>query len=199
MMLSGQTVRPVTVALQLFIGEFTVQWGILTAGGTLIALPVTILFLFIQRRLVGGLTGRSSQSMTNRNAIGVISMFYARPFERAHFVTFERIKRAGADVVELLVPEPDELDLEETRAAAMDAGLAIVLAARVNLSRDMSSSDDAAHKAGVEYLERCVDVAAGLGATIVGGPLFGAPLVFAGRAPHPVVPRTSAAVASRPW
>jgi len=56
MMLSGQTVRPVTVALQLFIGEFTVQWGILTAGGTLIALPVTILFLFVQRRLVGGLT-----------------------------------------------------------------------------------------------------------------------------------------------
>jgi multiple sugar transport system permease protein len=56
MMLSGQTVRPVTVALQLFIGEFTVQWGILTAGGTLIALPVTLLFLFVQRRLVGGLT-----------------------------------------------------------------------------------------------------------------------------------------------
>jgi multiple sugar transport system permease protein len=56
MMLSGQTVRPVTVALQLFIGEFTVQWGILTAGGTLIALPVTVLFLFVQRRLVGGLT-----------------------------------------------------------------------------------------------------------------------------------------------
>jgi multiple sugar transport system permease protein len=56
MMLSGQTVRPVTVALQQFIGEFTVQWGLLTAGGALIALPVTILFLFVQRRLVGGLT-----------------------------------------------------------------------------------------------------------------------------------------------
>jgi multiple sugar transport system permease protein len=56
MMLSGQTVRPVTVALQLFIGEFTVQWGLLTAGGALIALPVAILFLFVQRRIVGGLT-----------------------------------------------------------------------------------------------------------------------------------------------
>ena len=55
-MLSGETVRPVTVALQLLIGEFTVQWGILTAGGTIIALPVTILFLFVQKRLVGGLT-----------------------------------------------------------------------------------------------------------------------------------------------
>jgi multiple sugar transport system permease protein len=56
MMLSGQAVRTVTVALQLFIGEFTIQWGLLTAGGTLIALPVTLLFLVVQRRLVSGLT-----------------------------------------------------------------------------------------------------------------------------------------------
>lgn len=56
MMLSGENVRTVTVALQHFIGEFTVQWGLLTAGGTLIAVPVTILFLLVQRRLVGGLT-----------------------------------------------------------------------------------------------------------------------------------------------
>lgn len=56
MMLSGQAVRTVTVALQLFIGEFTIQWGLLTAGGTLIAIPVTILFLLVQRRLVSGLT-----------------------------------------------------------------------------------------------------------------------------------------------
>ena len=43
--------------------------------------------------------------------IGVISMFYARPFTREHFAAFARMKRAGADVVELLVPEPGELDL----------------------------------------------------------------------------------------
>jgi multiple sugar transport system permease protein len=56
MMLSGQNVRTVTVALQLFIGEFSIQWGLLTAGGTIVAIPVTILFLLVQRRLVGGLT-----------------------------------------------------------------------------------------------------------------------------------------------
>lgn len=55
MMLSGSTVRTVTVALQLFVGEFTVQWGLLTAGGALIALPVTLLFLLVQRRIVGGM------------------------------------------------------------------------------------------------------------------------------------------------
>jgi multiple sugar transport system permease protein len=62
MMLSGQNVRTVTVALQLFIGEFSVQWGLLTAGGTLVALPVTILFLFVQKRLVGGLTAGAVKS-----------------------------------------------------------------------------------------------------------------------------------------
>ena len=62
MMLSGPSVKSVTVALQSFIGEFTVQWGLLTAGGTLIAIPVTLLFLIIQRRLVSGLTAGGVKS-----------------------------------------------------------------------------------------------------------------------------------------
>jgi multiple sugar transport system permease protein len=57
LMLAGRNVRTVTVALQLFIGENQIQWGLLMAGGTIVALPATILFLFAQRRLVGGLTG----------------------------------------------------------------------------------------------------------------------------------------------
>jgi D-psicose/D-tagatose/L-ribulose 3-epimerase len=126
--------------------------------------------------------------MRTLNPIGVISMFYARPFTREHFSAFGRMKAAGADVVELLVPEPGELDLAETRRAADDAGLSIVLAARVNLTRDLASRDRAAHEAGVAYLATCVETAAALGATIVGGPLYGAPLVFAGRAPAPVGP-----------
>ncbi len=57
LMLAGRNVRTVTVALQLFIGENQIQWGLLMAGGTLVSLPATVLFLFAQRRLVGGLTG----------------------------------------------------------------------------------------------------------------------------------------------
>jgi multiple sugar transport system permease protein len=57
LMLAGQHVRTVTVALQSFIGENQIQWGLLMAGGTLVALPATILFLLTQRQLVGGLTG----------------------------------------------------------------------------------------------------------------------------------------------
>lgn len=122
------------------------------------------------------------------NPIGVISMFYARPFTAAHFPALARIKRAGADCIEMLVPEEGELDLAETRAAIADAGLSVVLAARVNLTRDLASTDPDAHDAGVAYLNTCVRVAAALGSTMVGGPLYGAPMVFAGRAPTPCAP-----------
>ena len=57
LMLAGREVRTVTVALQMFIGENEIRWGLLMADGTLVALPAVLLFLFAQRRLVGGLTG----------------------------------------------------------------------------------------------------------------------------------------------
>ena len=56
LMLAGRHVRTVTVALQMFIGENQVHWGLLMAGGTLVALPVVTLFLLVQGRLVSGLT-----------------------------------------------------------------------------------------------------------------------------------------------
>jgi D-psicose/D-tagatose/L-ribulose 3-epimerase len=118
--------------------------------------------------------------------IGVISMTYARPFTSAHFPLFGRMKRAGMDFCELLVPEEGELDPAEAGRAAAAAGLSLVLAARVNLARDLASADPAARSAGVAYLRRCVDIAVAMGASIVGGPLYGTPLVFAGRAPAPI-------------
>ncbi|MBL8700435.1 MAG: sugar phosphate isomerase/epimerase [Alphaproteobacteria bacterium] len=127
------------------------------------------------------------------NAVGIISMFYARPFGPAHLSLFPRMKAAGMDFVELLVPEEGELDLARTRAALSEAGLGVALAARVNLQRDLASADAPAHRAGIAYLKRCVDVAVELGATLVGGPLYGAPLVFAGRPPAPVDEPTRAA------
>ena len=120
------------------------------------------------------------------NPIGIISMFYARPFGTMQLAMLPRMKAAGMDFVELLVPEPGELDLDASRGALAASGLSVVLAARVNLQRDLASEDEAAHRAGIAYLKTCVEVARSLGAPIVGGPLYGAPLVFAGRAPAPV-------------
>ena len=54
--LSGKNVRTVTVAIQTLIGEYQIEWGLLAAGGVIGALPATLLFLIVQKRLVGGLT-----------------------------------------------------------------------------------------------------------------------------------------------
>jgi D-psicose/D-tagatose/L-ribulose 3-epimerase len=117
--------------------------------------------------------------------IGVISMTYARPITAAHFPLFARMRAAGMEFCELLVPEPDELDPVQAGDAARAAGLSLVLAARVNLERDLASDSAAARQAGLDYLRYCVDTAVACGAGLVGGPLYGTPLVFAGRPPRP--------------
>lgn len=54
--LAGKDIRTLTVAIQSLIGEYEISWGLLTAGGVLGALPVTLLFMLIQKRLIAGMT-----------------------------------------------------------------------------------------------------------------------------------------------
>jgi D-psicose/D-tagatose/L-ribulose 3-epimerase len=113
-------------------------------------------------------------------------MQFVRPFTSRHLGLFTKIREIGFDFVELLVPEPeDALDLADTRKALADAGLDVVLAARVNLSRSIASQEPAARAGGRDYLLHCIEIADALDARIIGGPLYGEPLVFAGRAPMP--------------
>src|SRR5581483_10961856 len=97
------------------------------------------------------------------NPIGVISMSYARPFTAAHFPLFARMKAAGVDFCELLLPEDGELDPTAAGRAARNARPFRQPAARVNVQRDLASDDAAARRAGVEYLIRCIDVATACG------------------------------------
>jgi multiple sugar transport system permease protein len=54
--LAGGQFKTITTAIQSLIGEYEIEWGLLTAGGFIGSLPATVLFLIVQRRLVGGLT-----------------------------------------------------------------------------------------------------------------------------------------------
>jgi ABC-type glycerol-3-phosphate transport system permease component len=51
--------RTLPLALQAAFGQYTIDWGMLTAGGAIISLPPALLFIFFQRWLVGGLTAGS--------------------------------------------------------------------------------------------------------------------------------------------
>ncbi|WP_319561985.1 carbohydrate ABC transporter permease [Marispirochaeta sp.] len=54
--LTNSRVRTIPIALQNMIGEYQIEWGLLTAGGVLSALPVIVLFFFIQKQLISGMT-----------------------------------------------------------------------------------------------------------------------------------------------
>ncbi len=53
---SNSASRTIPVALRTLIGELGVEWGMMTAGGVITILPVLIMFFFVQKRLISGLT-----------------------------------------------------------------------------------------------------------------------------------------------
>ncbi|WP_035804944.1 carbohydrate ABC transporter permease [Kitasatospora mediocidica] len=51
--------QPLTVGINSFIGNYTVQWNYLFAGSVIAIVPVVVLFAFIERQVVSGLTAGS--------------------------------------------------------------------------------------------------------------------------------------------
>jgi multiple sugar transport system permease protein len=51
--------RPLTVAINNYIGEYSIDWGHLFAGAVIATIPVIILFAVIEGRVVSGLTAGS--------------------------------------------------------------------------------------------------------------------------------------------
>lgn len=48
--------QPVTVAVSRFSGEHTIPWGEIAAAAVIVTIPLVIVVLFLQRRIVSGLT-----------------------------------------------------------------------------------------------------------------------------------------------
>lgn len=54
--INNPEMRPLTTGIYAFVGRFEIQWNFLMAASLLTTVPVFVLFLLIQRRLVSGLT-----------------------------------------------------------------------------------------------------------------------------------------------
>jgi raffinose/stachyose/melibiose transport system permease protein len=54
-MISGESMRTAPLALAFFQGQHTTNYALLAAAGTLIALPIVVLYLFLQRHFVAGM------------------------------------------------------------------------------------------------------------------------------------------------
>lgn len=54
--LTSRNVQTIPIALQNMVGQYQIEWGLLTAGGVVSAIPVIVLFFFIQKQLITGMT-----------------------------------------------------------------------------------------------------------------------------------------------
>jgi arabinogalactan oligomer/maltooligosaccharide transport system permease protein len=51
-----ETMYTAPVGLRFFVGGYQQQWGYFAAGSIIVSIPVVLLFLFLQKYLVSGLT-----------------------------------------------------------------------------------------------------------------------------------------------
>lgn len=58
---TNQNIQPLTVALNRIIGQYGTNWNDLMAVATIIALPVLLIFIFLQRYIVAGLAGGATK------------------------------------------------------------------------------------------------------------------------------------------
>ncbi len=57
--MESETNYTAPVGLRFFVGGFSSQWGFFAAGSVIVSLPVVILFMYLQKYLVSGLTAGS--------------------------------------------------------------------------------------------------------------------------------------------
>ncbi len=53
---TDQSAQPVTVGVSRFAGEHTIPWGEIAAAAVIVTIPLVIVVLFLQKRIVSGLT-----------------------------------------------------------------------------------------------------------------------------------------------
>jgi D-psicose/D-tagatose/L-ribulose 3-epimerase len=103
---------------------------------------------------------------------GASTFIWASPFSNRTLELIDRAKAIGFDLLEICVENPDTIDVPAIRAKAAQADIGITICGAFGPSRNLSAEDDAVRSAGLDYLERCIDFAKGLGSPFVSGPMY---------------------------
>ena len=54
--INSPTLRTLPIGLRSFMGEFSIEWNVLMAGSVICTIPVVIMFIFLQKKIVAGMT-----------------------------------------------------------------------------------------------------------------------------------------------
>ena len=104
--------------------------------------------------------------------LGASTFIWASPFGDDALWLVDHVRELGFDVVEACLEQPDLLTAARLARAASDAGLAVSVCGAFSPDRDASHEDPRVRATALDYLRRCVDVAAEVGSPHVAGPMY---------------------------
>lgn len=104
--------------------------------------------------------------------IGLSTFVLASPFTDDDGAQFDRVAALGYDVIEVCIENPALLTADSLNHHAERTGLAVGICGAFGPDRDVSTDDTERSRAGVAYLEHCIDLAAAVGSPHVAGPMY---------------------------
>jgi D-psicose/D-tagatose/L-ribulose 3-epimerase len=108
------------------------------------------------------------------NQLGASTWIWTSPFADSELDLVVRAKEFGFDVLELAVEDPALITGERVREAGERAGMGFTVCGAFGPDRDLSHDDPAVRRNGIEYVKRCVELAAEIGAPHFAGPMYSA-------------------------
>ena len=103
---------------------------------------------------------------------GVSSYVWVTPFTDRDLGLLDKVKAMGFDALEICIEDMATINVPAIARAAGDAGVKALVCGSFGPERDIACDDSAKALKGLDYIRFCIDVAAGLGAPCVSGPMY---------------------------
>lgn len=112
--------------------------------------------------------------------LGIHAMAWTAHWSDDALPLIDRVAELGLDFIEIPLMDVDDVHPAPIRRRLDTAGIDVVTSTVLSERTDITSSDPDVRAAGVDYLNRCVDVTAELGASQFSGVIYG----MHGKRPH---------------
>lgn len=105
---------------------------------------------------------------------GASTFIWVSPFSNATLDLIDKVADFGFDLIEICVEDPSTIDTAAIATRLENARIEATVCGAFGPDRDLSADEPAKRENGLNYLARCVDIAADLGSPIVAGPMYSA-------------------------
>ena len=105
--------------------------------------------------------------------LGIHAMAWTSHWSDESLPLIDRVAALGLDFIEIPLMDVDDVHPAPIRARLDAAGIDVVTSTVLSEATDITSSAHEVREAGVDYLRRCVDVTAELGASQFSGVIYG--------------------------